>query len=161
MKALRVRHQVRWGLSLMLLGWLMPTALFAQSSYTWTGGGDGTSWNNSNNWNPNGVPNGTTVDVIFPSVSPTLTNIPVNTQVRDFTLSGTSNVTLNGDLNIGRNLSVPNGCTFTAASGTTVKLNGNSVTQDIGGAGTTQFHNLTIEKLGSDVQTTIVSLSTV
>src|SRR5579863_2763731 len=32
------------------------------SSDSWTGGGDGTSWNNASNWSA-GVPNGSTVDV--------------------------------------------------------------------------------------------------
>src|SRR5690348_13488778 len=32
------------------------------TSDSWTGGGDGTSWNNAANWN-NGIPNSSTVDV--------------------------------------------------------------------------------------------------
>jgi hypothetical protein len=32
------------------------------ASDSWTGAGDGTSWNNASNWN-NGVPNSSTVDV--------------------------------------------------------------------------------------------------
>ncbi|MDW8466821.1 MAG: hypothetical protein RML35_11820 [Chloroherpetonaceae bacterium] len=129
--------------------------LWAQT-FTWVGGGGIQSWNVGANWLTGTVPNSATADVVFNNVSVTLINIPAGTQVRDFTLSGTSNVTLSGNLNIGRNLAVPSGCSFTASAGTTVTLNGASVTQDIGGEGNTTFHNLTIDK-ASNVRMTITS----
>jgi len=38
------------------------TAVLGQITYTWTGAGDGTNFNNPLNWNPNGIPNPNTAD---------------------------------------------------------------------------------------------------
>jgi len=43
---------------LLALVAVVASAAVAQAFTTWDGGGDGTTWNSGDNWNPNGVPSG-------------------------------------------------------------------------------------------------------
>jgi len=46
----------------VLCGLLATTVVFAQTTYTWTGGGDGISLANATNWDLNGLPSGASQD---------------------------------------------------------------------------------------------------
>src|SRR5712671_6677239 len=63
---------------------------------SWTGGGDGLSWNNAGNWN-NGVPNSSTVDVTIGTTT---------ASVNDNLTASVGNLTLS---HAGDNLTVANG----------------------------------------------------
>jgi CO dehydrogenase/acetyl-CoA synthase beta subunit len=56
------------------------------TSDSWTGGGDGTSWNNASNWN-NGIPNSSTVDVTIGTATAAVNDNLNNAQVANLTLS--------------------------------------------------------------------------
>jgi len=139
---------------LTLLLYFTPALLTGQT-LTWDGGGDGTSWTDANNWNPDTAPtNG--VNVIFDNVTATITGIPAGFFVTNFTKSGTGTVTLNSDLQIRGNLVVSGGG-FVGGTGTTITFNGTGP-QNIGGAGSTTFHNLVVENNGTS-STTFFSYS--
>src|ERR1700688_57772 len=53
---------------------------------SWTGGGDGTSWNNASNWN-NGIPNSSTVDVTIGTATASVNDNLSNAQIGNLTLS--------------------------------------------------------------------------
>jgi len=119
-----------------------------QTTRIWalTTGGD---WNVASNWVGNQVPiDGD--DVVFNNVNGTITNIPAGRYVRDFIKTGTGTVTIENDIRIQRNLSVGAGGGFISTA--TVTLNGTGP-QNVGGAGTTQFNNLTVNNNGSFVTT--------
>jgi len=121
-----------------------------QTTRTWalTTGGD---WNVASNWVGNQVPiDGD--DVVFNNVDGTITNIPAGRYVRDFIKTGTGTVTIQNDIRIQRNLSVGAGGGFISTA--TVTLDGPGP-QNVGGAGTTQFNNLTVNKTGSNFVTTL------
>jgi len=69
---------------------------------SWTGGGDGTSWNNASNWN-NGIPNSTTVDVTIGTAT---------AAVNDNLTASVGNLTLS---NAGDALTIQNGIALTVA----------------------------------------------
>ncbi|HYD01350.1 MAG TPA: hypothetical protein VEB22_09000, partial [Phycisphaerales bacterium] len=75
----------------------------------WTGAGDGTSWNNPNNWSPVGLP-GATNDVTI-GAGATAVNVNVSPSIRSLTLGRTVDIT---GCNI---LNTTNGVTFTGAAG--------------------------------------------
>ena len=83
-------------------GLAAPGAAFASGSETWTGGGDGHKWTDSNNWS-GGVPqNGDSV-TIAPTMSeaaPQVTDVPGGTSLQDLTLTDAAlsggDVTVNG-----------------------------------------------------------------
>jgi hypothetical protein len=52
---------------------------------SWTGGGDGTSWNNASNWN-NGIPNSSTVDVTIGTATASVNDKLSNAQIGNLTL---------------------------------------------------------------------------
>ncbi len=54
---------------------LFASETFGQTTYSWTGNGDGTSWDDADNWSPTGVPEGG-AEVIFDGVTVTLQNLP-------------------------------------------------------------------------------------
>ncbi|MFN3562035.1 MAG: hypothetical protein ACK4XM_09030, partial [Chloroherpetonaceae bacterium] len=85
--------------------------------------------------------------VVFNNVTGTITNIPTTPSyhINNFTVSGTGTVTLAGDLQIRGNLDVGANSVFVGGTGTTITFNGTGA-QTIGGAGSTTFHNLTIDK---------------
>jgi hypothetical protein len=125
-----------------------------QMTRTWAlpTGGD---WNVASNWVGNQVPiNGD--DVVFNNVDGTITNIPAGTVVRDFIKTGTGTVTIENDIQIRRDLSVGAGGGFISTA--TVTLNGTGP-QNVGGAGTTQFNNLTVNKTGSNFVTTLLTFT--
>ncbi|RFM24935.1 MAG: hypothetical protein D0433_03270 [Candidatus Thermochlorobacter aerophilum] len=127
-----------------------------QMTRTWalTTGGD---WNVASNWVGNQVPiNGD--DVVFNNVDGTIMNIPAGTFVRDFIKTGTGTVTIENDIQIQRNLSVGAGGGFISTA--TVTLNGTGP-QNVGGAGTTQFNNLTVNNAGTFVTTLFPTAFTV
>src|SRR5215469_474933 len=83
---------------------LAPTVASASSSQTWTGGGDGSSWGDAQNWAGMSVPeNGDSV--IIPAVnSPArtvVTGVPAGTRLQDLTMTDASlsggDVTVVGD----------------------------------------------------------------
>ncbi|MEM1268949.1 MAG: DUF11 domain-containing protein [Bacteroidota bacterium] len=106
-----------------------------QPTVTWTGAGDGTSWNDAANWNTNTVP-GPSDDAVIDKAG---TNIIVLSEagasVKSFTLSGTNTLRINTSL------------TFSAASeiGASAKVEWHSGT--LGGAGTLT-NNGTLEATG-------------
>ena len=53
---------------------------------SWTGLGDGTSWSNASNWN-SGVPNSSTTDVIIGTTTANVADNLVNAQIANLTLS--------------------------------------------------------------------------
>lgn len=79
---------------------------------TWDGGGDGTSWESGNNWNPNGVP-GVTDDVLLASTDSV--QISGSTTINSLTMRSDSQLTFSydsdgspltiddGDLDLGNN----------------------------------------------------------
>ncbi len=81
---------------------LVSLSLLAGTSYaqkTWDGGGDGTSWNDAANWNPNGVPTASDDVVLNTNVS---INVADAETVRKLamssgTLTGAGSVTVAGD----------------------------------------------------------------
>jgi hypothetical protein len=56
------------------------------TSDSWTGGGDGTSWNSASNWN-NGIPNSSTVDVTIGTPTAAVNDNLNNAQIANLTLS--------------------------------------------------------------------------
>jgi len=130
-------------LTLMLLLLTTAPSLFAQTTCTWqlSGGGD---WTVASNWDTPPAPGN---NVVFNNVNGTITNIPAGFFVTDFTKSGTGTVTLASDLQIRRDLVVSGGG-FVGGTGTTITFNG-TVAQNIGGLGTTTFHNLVIDNAGT------------
>jgi fibronectin-binding autotransporter adhesin len=48
----------------------------AGTSFTWTGLGDGASWSNAKNWNPNGTPGGCSADSVTIPVEANITGVP-------------------------------------------------------------------------------------
>jgi hypothetical protein len=138
-----MRNRFSLLLTLMLLLLTTAPSLFAQS--TWDGGGDGTSWNDGNNWDTNIVP--PLGDNVIFNTTVTVTNIPAGSFVTDFTVSS-GTVTLNDNLDIHGNLSVLAGAGFVGGTGTTITFNGTGA-QNIGGAGTTTFRNLVIDNAGT------------
>ena len=132
---------------LLALCWILcSTTAFAQTTYTWTGGGtDPTDWQDNDNWNPNtGYPNaGDTAQ--FTSGSGTigpLTNIP-NVTIGQVTLDGfTGTVEIDGSESLN--------CTNLTINTGTLELNGANLTVTnitIGTAGTlsrSTFGNQTI-----------------
>jgi len=83
-------------LSFLLAGFsLIPVSSYAQ--ITWDGGGDGTSWDNPFNWDPDIVP-GASEDVFITTGTPTLNvTATVNTLVMtNGTLGGTETLTISG-----------------------------------------------------------------
>jgi hypothetical protein len=134
-------------------GMLTQTAS-GQVTRTWalTTSGD---WTVPANWVGNQVPdNGD--DVEFNNVDGTIMNIPAGTFVRDFIKTGTGTVTIQNDIQIRRNLSVGAGGGFISTA--TVTLDGLGP-QNVGGAGTTQFNNLTVNKTGSNFVTTLLTFT--
>ena len=73
----------------IFLATLLPVAIQAQ---TWVGGGDGTSWNDSDNWNPNDVPAAGSMVTIGTNATITGTVSDIPSQVR---ITGSADVTLN------------------------------------------------------------------
>jgi hypothetical protein len=136
-------------------GMLTQTAS-GQVTRTWASTTGGV-WTVQANWAGNQVPdNGD--DVVFNNVDGTITNIPPGTFVRDFIKTGTGTVTIENDIQIQRNLSVGAGGGFTSTA--TVTLNGTGP-QNVGGAGTTQFNNLTVNNDGTFVTTVFPAAFTV
>jgi hypothetical protein len=136
-------------------GMLTQTAS-GQVTRTWastTGG----AWTAQENWVGNQAPNDGD-DVVFNNVDGTITNIPPGTFVRDFYKTGTGTVTIQNDIQIRRNLSVGADGGFTSTE--TVTLNGTGP-QNVGGAGTTQFNNLTVNNAGNFVTTVLPATFTV
>src|SRR6267154_21519 len=58
----------------------------ANTTDSWTGAGDGSSWNNAGNWSA-GVPNSSTVDVTIGTTTANVLDNLVNAQVANLTLS--------------------------------------------------------------------------
>jgi len=88
---------------LLVGGLLAPRTAYAAGSESWTGGGDGTSWTDSNNWS-GGVPqNGDSVTIAPTTLqtSPHVTDMPGGTSLQDLTMTDASlsggGVTVNGD----------------------------------------------------------------
>lgn len=78
-----------------------PTVAPTSVTYTWTGNGSSTSWENACNWSPRGIPGAT--DNIIINTSPTFKlNITDTRTVKNFTLNGTGhfNMSAAGILNI-------------------------------------------------------------
>ncbi len=137
--------KIRLLLCILLIPFVSQSAL-SQTTRTWTGLADGTTWSLAGNWDT-GVPlDGD--DAVFNSVTATITNVTTAT-VRDFIKTGTGTVTVQSGISVTRNISVGAGGGLTFSTGT-VTLNGTGV-QDIGGAGTTTFNNLTVNNAGSTV----------
>jgi hypothetical protein len=152
-----------WLKAFMALGvWTaLASSFFTQEASgqvlrTWalTTGGD---WTVAANWVGNVAPSFGD-DVQFNNVNGTITNIPAGTFVRDFIKTGTGTVTIQDDIQIRRNLSVGAGGGFTSTE--TVTLNGTGQ-QNVGGAGTTQFNNLTVNNAGTFVTTVFPATFTV
>jgi hypothetical protein len=136
-------------------GMLTQTAS-GQVTRTWaspTGG----AWTAQENWVGNQAPNDGD-DVVFNNVDGMITNIPPGTFVRDFIKTGTGTVTIENDIRIQRNLSVGADGGFTSTA--TVTLDGTGP-QNVGGAGTTQFYNLTVNNDGTFVTTVFPAAFTV
>jgi hypothetical protein len=81
-------------LFLLLSAVLLATTASAQTLIEWDGGGDGVSWNDANNWNPNNTPNLTTEYARFNGVTVTV-NLPAGgITTGGLVIIGTGTVTL-------------------------------------------------------------------
>ena len=111
---LQFRKQVSQLTKYLVLGlFLIPTGLMAQT-ISWTGGGDGTSWNQAENWNENRIP-GPTDDVVisldgtYTIQQPAAANITINSltfgadQGTQTLIKTNSTFTLNAESSIGAN----------------------------------------------------------
>src|SRR6056297_3129663 len=111
---LQFRKQVSQLTKYLVLGlFLIPTGLVAQT-ISWTGGGDGTSWNQAENWNENRIP-GPTDDVVisldgtYTIQQPAAANITINSltfgadQGTQTLIKTNSTFTLNAESSIGAN----------------------------------------------------------
>jgi len=84
-------------------GLLAPGAAFASTTESWTGGGDGHSWTDGNNWSGSVPQNGDSVTIAptASQVSPHVTDMPGGTSVQDLSMTNASlsggAVTVNGD----------------------------------------------------------------
>jgi len=112
------------------------------TSDSWTGGGDGTSWNNASNWN-SGVPNSSTVDVIIGTTTATVNDNLVNAQIANLTLSHAGDgLTINNGIALQVfGPSISNAGTITLGSagfGTELVLEGNVT---LSGSGTVTLTN--------------------
>ncbi|MCU1302918.1 MAG: tandem-95 repeat protein [Candidatus Sulfotelmatobacter sp.] len=114
------------------------------TSDSWTGGGDGTSWNNAANWSA-GVPNSSTVDVTIGTTTAAVSDNLVNAQIANLTLSHAGDsLTINNGIALDVfGPSISNAGTITVGSagfGTDLVLEGNVT---LSGAGTLTLTNNT------------------
>ncbi|QOC24067.1 hypothetical protein IC757_08185 [Wenzhouxiangella sp. AB-CW3] len=149
---------LRVTICLLLLGTGLASHVVAQS--TWTGNGDGTSWDDADNWNPAGVPGGG-AEVIFDGVTVTLQNLP---QVQDggfpvptdtpasFVVWNNADVTITEDLRFTTDIQSGDDFTNFEVHNSTFNAAGNdiSVTSGamfIGGTSNVDFSSSTLELL--------------
>src|SRR5712671_2750196 len=109
---------------------------------SWTGLGDGTSWSNASNWN-SGVPNSSTVDVTIGTTTATVNENLVNAKVANLTLSHAGDsLTINNGIALDVfGPSISNAGTITVGSagfGTDLVLEGNVT---LSGSGTLTLTN--------------------
>src|SRR5712671_1867992 len=130
---------------------------------SWTGLGDGTSWSNASNWN-SGVPNSSTVDVIIGTTTATVNDNLVNAQIANLTLSHAGDsLTINNGIALDVfGPSISNAGTITLGSagfGTELVLEGNVTLSGSGGSVT--MSNSSNFIFGSSSANTLTNQSTI
>ncbi|NOZ34662.1 MAG: T9SS type B sorting domain-containing protein [Chlorobi bacterium] len=86
-------------LTFLICFYLFPIVGFSQTVNTWTGAGDGTSYNNSSNWSSGLTPLSSDT-IIFDNVNVTITNIPIiSINLAGIKIINNSNVTFESSAN--------------------------------------------------------------
>ncbi|MDP1662154.1 MAG: GC-type dockerin domain-anchored protein [Phycisphaerales bacterium] len=137
---------------------LMPAAAAFAQPITWTGAGDGVSWNQSANWSPVGLP-GSTSNVIVPAGAPINLNTgatisSLNTDRAITHTAGCAVLTITGGLNLGASGSITttsSGCNNLTFSGT----------QSVTGTGIIRLNSGYMTVAGASATLTIASGVTV